>query len=463
MRGPTLALEGQTTGNTFLFGLVEFCVHSVTTCFSHDANKLCVPIGLCFLSALFLLLSCFLLVYQRCTLRRENPGEASTFLYSLLGNMCSTVGAILSSQLHIQVLMGAFAATMDAVSFVSCCCHVLLCWNSKAEKRFRMKRGRRRQHLLAVCVLMVVAGGFLKSRVAHHPPDRPLSERRLLHTTLQGNTEILGYILGLLSFVITCTSRFPTLCRACRGHMLTRAYMISGLLCSLSGALYAAAILLYDTQFEFLLRVLPWLLSAICCATLDLLILVIRWCKRGSRRQLTRFSPDSESLLGGSGILDGTEDNDVMKRQRKQQVKSSSAQTKIKNVQMMTEMGRYMDISVQPARKMCLKEVMSKEDMADLPLNKTMRVIRVNSFCSSDMSDDSSVVSSDLEWDFAEANASWRDPTAKQQEGDELPPQEWPTNPKPINICTCAIIRLPDKTLSSTKEAESLSSASLAK
>lgn len=28
--------------------------------------------------------------------------------------------------------MGAFAAAMDAVSCVSCCCHVLLYWNSKA-------------------------------------------------------------------------------------------------------------------------------------------------------------------------------------------------------------------------------------------------------------------------------------------------------------------------------------------
>lgn len=57
-----------------------------------------------------------------------------------------------------------------------------------------------------------------------------------------------------------------------RGQMLTWANMFSGLICSLAGALYAAAILLYDTQFGFLLRVMPWLLSAICCVTLDLLV-----------------------------------------------------------------------------------------------------------------------------------------------------------------------------------------------
>ncbi|XP_044057038.1 transmembrane protein 44 isoform X2 [Siniperca chuatsi] len=378
--------------NTFVSSLVSFCVDSVVTCFSHDADKLCVPIGLSSLSALLLLLSCFLLVYQRCRYRGVYPGETITFIYSLLGNMCSTIGAILSRQLHIQILMGAFAAAMDAVHFISCCFPVLLCWNSKAERRLRMMRGRRRQHLLAVCVLMVVAGGFLKSRVTHHPADRPLSRRRLLHFTLQDNTEILGYILGLLSFVIACTSRFPALCRACRGQMLTWAYMFSGLLCSLAGALYAAAILLYATQFGFLLRVMPWLLSAICCVTLDLLILVIHWCKRGTRWKLTSFSPDTESLLGGSHIP--TEENAVMKRQRKQQV-HSSAQTKTKHVQKMTEMGRYMDVSVQPVRKICLKEVtLSKEEVEDQPLN---RMVRVDSFCSSDTSYDSSLESSDLE------------------------------------------------------------------
>lgn len=124
--------------DAFLSSLVEFCADSVSTCFSRDANKLCVPIGLSSLSTLFLLLSCFLwvlfffffcfllpafvpaihckslysiqsaltvfrLVYQRCRCRRENPGEILTFLYSLVGNLCGAVGATLARQLHIQV------------------------------------------------------------------------------------------------------------------------------------------------------------------------------------------------------------------------------------------------------------------------------------------------------------------------------------------------------------------------
>ncbi|KAM6938625.1 transmembrane protein 44 [Lycodopsis pacificus] len=425
MGGRTLTLEGQTRGdpNTFPFGLDAFWVDSVTTCFSHNADKRCVPIGLSLLSALLLLLSCFLFVYQRCTFRGENPGGTITFLYSFLGNLCSTIGAILSRQLHIQVLMGAVAAAMDAVSFISCCCHVLLNWNSKAGTRLRMMRGRRRQHVLAVCVLMVVAGGFLKSRVTHFPAVRPLiGRRRLLHAILQDNTEVLGYVLGLLSCVIACTSRFPALCRAYRGQMLTWAYIFSGLLSSLSGALYAAAILLYDTQFGFLLRVLPWLLSAICCVIMDLLILVVHWWRRGATQTLSIFSPDKESLLISSRIV--TEDNAVMKRQGKRHAYSST-KSKTKNIQKMTEMGGYMDVTVQPARK-----VMSKE-LEDRSLNQTVRVIRVDSFCSSDTSCDSSPVSSDLEWDFEEAHSQWIEPTAKQQEGDKHTPNSITSAPVP--------------------------------
>ncbi|XP_076579091.1 transmembrane protein 44 [Chaetodon auriga] len=445
-------MVGRGNPNSFLSSLVDFCVDSFYTCFSYDADKLCVPIGLSSVSALLLLLSCCLLVCQRCRCLRENPGETLTLFYSLLGNMCSTVGAVLSRQLHIQILMGAVAVAMDAVHLISSCFSELLCRNSKAERKLRMMRKRRRQHLLAVCVLMVVAGGFLNSRVG--PADRPVSGRRLLHAALQDNIEILGYILGLLSLVIACTSRLPAVLRAYRGQMLTRACMFSGLLCSLAGVLYAAAILLYDTQFGFLLKVMPWLLSAVCCVTLDVLILVIHWCKRGTRQQLTRCSPDTESLLGGSC----SEDKTVMKSQRKQQV-HSSAQTKTKNAQKMTEVGGYMDVSVHPARKTCLQEVMFREEVEDQPFNGKVRVIRVDSFCSSDTSYDSSLMSSDLEWDFEEAHAQWSEPTAKQQ----FLPQEWPTNPKPFIICTCASPGLSQKTLSGTEVDESVSSASSAK
>ncbi|XP_041862466.1 transmembrane protein 44 isoform X2 [Melanotaenia boesemani] len=459
---------------TFSGGLIKgnsdsFLVFSwddAVTCFTHDAAKLCVPVYLTFLSALLLLLSCLLVLCPRFKFRGEFSGDNIMVFYCFLGNLCSTVGAVLSRQLHLQVFMGAFAAVMDAINSIMCCLPVFLCWNSTAQRKQRMVKRRRRQHLLAVGVLMVVAGGFLKSRITDPPVMKPASERRLLRVLLQvsswsplmENNEILGYILGLLSLVIACTSRFPALCRARRGQKLSRAYIFSRLLCSLSGALYTAAILLCGTRFEFLMRVMPWLLSSIGCIYLDLLILVITWCKRGNGQRSMRFSPDTESLLGGPDVHG--DDPVVIKRQIKKQIPSSAQakystfSSKTKNVQKMTEMGHYMDVSVQPARKQkSLKEVtLSADGAEDRPLQKMVRVIRVDSLCSSDTSYDSSPISSDLEWDFGAAVSQWSKPATKPQEGDEFPLQDWPTNPKPLSIC----MQPPQKTLSAADECGSV-------
>ncbi|XP_061593149.1 transmembrane protein 44 [Cololabis saira] len=463
-------MKGNTTfandADYFLSSLLVFWVDSVTTCFSHGADTLCVPVGITILSALLMLLSCLLVVYQRCTFRGESSGWSLMVLYCVLGSLCSTVGAIMSRQPHIQVFMSAFTVATDSLNCILCCFPVLLCWNSKAQRRLRMAKRRRRQHLLAVGVLMVVAGGFLKSRVDDPAAFRPIKGRKLLRVPLQSsvwspvmdNGDILGYALGLLSFVISCTSRFPALCRARRGQKLVQVHFFSRLLCSLSGGLYTAAILLSDTEFWFLLKVMPWLLSSAGCATLDLLILVIHLWKRRARQQLKLFSPDTESLLGGSGAH--KDDTTVMKQQKKLQ-KPSSAQTKYstftsktKNVQKTAEMGHYMDVSVHPSRKhKALKEVtLSKEGLAEGLLCKKMRVIRVDSLCSSDTSYDSSPVSSDLEWDFGAAISQWSKPGAKPQEKDEFPLQDWPTNPKPFNICTCSTTEPSQKTLHAAEE-----------
>ena len=62
-----------------------------------------------------------------------------------------------------------------------------------------------------------------------------------------------------------------------------------------------------------------------------------------------------------------------------------------------------------------------------------------------------------FQWDFEEAHGQWREPKAKQQEGDEFSLQEWSANPKPFNIGTCAVSGLPQNTLSVSEEGESVS------
>ncbi|XP_041694462.2 transmembrane protein 44 isoform X1 [Coregonus clupeaformis] len=433
--------NGQSRAENLSFDLTSWWRPDIiSTCFSNRQN-VCISTGLSCLSVLLLIISCFMLVCLRCRVRGRDSGkEAACALYSFFGNLCSTVGAFLSNQLALQVIMGGFMAAVEVINFISIIFPICLCWNTRAEKRLRMMKRRRRQNFMAVSLLLMVGGwSYLTSRTSHGLVDRPLTGRRLLLTDLlHDRTEVLGYILGLLSFVIAWTSKFPALSRARRGER-SRAHVSSGLLCSLAGALYTSAILLYDTQYEFVLRAMPWLLASTCCAAMDLAIVVLSWCRKGTTEQQPgRGSPDTESLLGGSSPP--TQHNPSGKPPKKHSLDLNGAPLCVlsnKNNLKLADMGHYMDVNIQPVRKVCLKEVtLSREEgvSESHPLRRTVRVVRVD-----DTFSDSSSLSSDLEWDFEDSNAQWNKLPKEQEKVDEFPLQEWPKNPrpKPTGVCSC--------------------------
>nr|XP_057929683.1 transmembrane protein 44 isoform X2 [Doryrhamphus excisus] len=419
---------------SFPWSLLAFCSTS-TTCFTanNPTGQNCTSIWLVSFSALLLLLSCMQLTCQRCKHHGGRPAQTVITVYCFLGNICGFTGAVLSKQLHIQVLMGLVSSSVDAVIFFSCCLPLCLCRDLHAERRRRMIRRRRRLHLLAVCLLTTLTGAFLKSGVLDNPADSLIRGRRLLDVSLQDTTEILGYILGLLSFIITSTSRFPALCGLNKGKMLPGADVFSAALSSLAAALYAAAILHYHTGISFLLGVLPWLLAAVCGASLDFLIVVQHLRNVGTSGHPVGFSPEMESLL-----VDSSRNHPVMGT--RQHAAPPSAHGKGKKLHL-TEMGRYMDVS----RKLCPQEVIVSGEVAhDQAPSRTVPMVRLRG---SDTSCDSSLVSFDLEWDFEERNPQWSGAQAKQ-DGDEFPLQEWPSNPKPFSVGTYASCALPQNRVS---------------
>ncbi|XP_054646690.1 transmembrane protein 44 isoform X2 [Dunckerocampus dactyliophorus] len=400
------------------WSLLAFCSSS-TTCFtaSSPSEQSCTSIRLVSFSALLLFLSCIQLTCQRCKHLGGRPAQTLMTVYCFLGSICGFTGAVLSRQLHIQVLRELVSAFVGGVNIFSCCLPLCLFRDLHAERRRRMVRRRRRRHLLAVCLLTALTGAVLKSGVLGSPEDSLIRGRKLLYVTLQDNTEILGYILGLLSFVITSTSRFPALSRVNKGKMRPGVDIFSAALCSLAGALYAAAILHYRTGLSFLLRVLPWLLAAVCGASLDFLIVVLHLCNVGTRQPPISFSPEMESLLA-----DSSENNAVMVTH--EHAAPSSAHGKDKKLHL-TEMGRYMDVSIHATRQLCPKKVtVSGEVVHDQARSRTVPM-----------------------WDFEEGNARWSEAQAKQG-GDEFPLQEWPSNPKPFSVGTYASCALPQNRVS---------------
>uniref|UniRef100_A0A3B5PR65 Transmembrane protein 44 n=1 Tax=Xiphophorus maculatus TaxID=8083 RepID=A0A3B5PR65_XIPMA len=234
MDGGVSTAEDELRGSSdhFLTSLGAFWLHSVASCGSPDAAHLCVPAGLTLLSAVLLLLSSLLF-------------KEAEMAINFLGNLCSTVGAVL---FHFKIHFKIYSFKIYLITIL---------WCSPAERRLRVVKRRRRQHFLAVGVLMVLRSLVCEAQM-----------QIILLIIPKDSKEILGYILGLLASVIAWTSRFPALCRA----NLTQTFIVSGVLCSVSGALYTAAILLHDVRFRFLIRVMPWLLSSIGCVILDLLV-----------------------------------------------------------------------------------------------------------------------------------------------------------------------------------------------
>jgi len=64
-----------------------------------------------------------------------------------------------------------------------------------------------------------------------------------------------------------------------RGEQGSAVQVSSRVLSSVAGALYGSAILLYDTELRSVIRAMPWILSAISCAVLDLSVSFDMYCE----------------------------------------------------------------------------------------------------------------------------------------------------------------------------------------
>ncbi|KAJ8374325.1 hypothetical protein SKAU_G00049050 [Synaphobranchus kaupii] len=394
----------------------------VSSCLANE--KVCISVGLCGLSALFWVIACLLLVCKRCRTKDRNVGDTpASALYCFIGNLSSTVGAFLSNQLVIQVYMAALLAALDVLRFIFI---IVPCWG-RTERRMKMMRKRRRQNIFALSLPLFLGLGFytchgLNPRQGDSAPFR----RRLLSLVLQDNSEILGYALGLLSLVIGWTSKFPSVIKAHREKMTSAAHVSFGMLCVLANVLYGSAILVYDTRPKSVLRALPWLLNSFGCAAFDVVILGLSCFRKHRGRDTPQpWDPtDTQSLLGSSLPKTHNQKHPGSNGTSLQKLRSKTC------LQKTAEIGRYMDINIQPVQpvpKVFLKEVkISREGQTgSLPQRRTVRGVREEDPSSSDTSTASSSLNPELEWDFEEANAHWNKVQKPQKRPEAFPLQDW--------------------------------------
>ncbi|XP_053491056.1 transmembrane protein 44 isoform X2 [Ictalurus furcatus] len=321
--------------------------------------------------------------------------------------------------------MASIMASLDVVLFISVT--LPLCWwyHSTTGRRVRMLSRRRRQNVLMVCLLFGTGGcvyADIRVRYTQAVFHGPPTSRKLLNVVVHDQTELLGYVLGLLYFAISWTSRIPFFLKANRGEMSNSTHVSSRSFSALAGALYASAILLYDPRLESVVKALPWILSGACCAILDFFILLLSCYRICYKCQSAgTLDSDTESLLGRfhrvtSGLYHSPKDKNARKH-----ISSWKSSSK------MPEMEPYRNTKVQPIRTVCLKEVtLTREDSADSqPLKGSVKVVRVDERYSSGSATDSSCLSSELEWDFEETPPQWSSQNGDGQKTDAFPLQEW--------------------------------------
>uniref|UniRef100_A0A672KUD0 Transmembrane protein 44 n=1 Tax=Sinocyclocheilus grahami TaxID=75366 RepID=A0A672KUD0_SINGR len=288
--------------------------------------------------------------------------------------------------------------------------------------KMRIVFRRRRQNFLVVSLLYVMGGSVYLGLPVHSSPVMVSpTMRRPLGMFL--NRRNLGYMLGLLSFAISWTAKFPFILKANRGEQNSAVQVSSRVLSSVAGSLYI-------------------------CNQSNIVVLI---CYRSNHKRPSVWSLDSdtESLLGDSSVT-GQLCNNNVECCRMKHLSARGISPKG------TDMGLYMDVNIQPIRKVCLSQGghISRDGSSEsLPLKRTVRVVRVDEQCSSGTSTDSSSIGSELEWDFGETKSQWipvEEAPEDLQKAEAFPLQEWPesTGRPGSHVCFCNRAQLAEKLVS---------------
>lgn len=397
------------------------------TCFAEE--KICVSFGLWLLSCLFWFTSFSLHFYLRC--KQKSSYEESVFcsIYGFFGSMCNTIGALLSKQLTIQIITGAYMALSEVIHFVLT---LFPACNSSYRVRLRRQIARRKhKHILsALSLSMFISLGYCYSLVENDLPSSVLPythQRRLLGTMLQENTDVLGFTLGIIAVLVSWTVRVPIISRVCKGLVFPAIRVWAVLFSALASLMYAAAILSHDRRPEYFVRAIPWFLLSMGAAALDVAVMFLSCIMKNKLIQQIGFVSDATLDEESCELL-------AQEEQRAQEANvihdtttdaQNSSWTPLNMVpnrclKSKLSLGRYVRLSVEQVQENDIGAVRlpgdgqtnpgrnnHKEPLCylDLPVYPPPRVIHSTSFPSS--SSDASSNNTDLEWDFEDLDQNW--------------------------------------------------------
>ncbi|XP_059019086.1 transmembrane protein 44 isoform X1 [Mustela lutreola] len=320
-------------------------------CFAR--HRVCISFGLWICSSSCWIAAHTLLLYLRCAKKSGQDQSVLCVACCLLTSLCDTIGAILARQLTIQVFTGAYLATADLVNFVFILFPICGCqWKSRRGRgsQERTRRQRLRASVFALALPLSLGPGWVlwATTPKASGPIRG-SQRRLLESLLQDNTEVLGYLLGGIAVFGSWASRIPPLSRICQGKAFPSIHLWTRLLSALAGLLYASAIVAHDRRPEYLLRATPWFLTSLGRAALDLSIIFLSWVMKSKMRRALGFAPEARESPDTQALLTCAE-----KEEESQENSDWVPLTTLppcKSLRTMAAISRYLELTIEPVQQ----------------------------------------------------------------------------------------------------------------
>ncbi|CAM5137535.1 unnamed protein product [Eretmochelys imbricata] len=392
----------------------------LAACLARD--RACGAAALGSLAALLWMAAHGLLFRARC--RRKGWQEASVLciIYSFVGSMCNTIGALLAKQLTIQVFTGAYMVAVDIIHFLLTLFPVCASNPRPAPDLPGRRKRRRRQvrsSLLALALPLCMGTGWygLAMAASSCPEEFHGAQRRLLGTVLQENTEVLGFALGMLAALIAFTARIPALSGACRGRLSPATQLWASVPSALASVLYAAAIVTYDQRPAYFVRAMPWLLLALGSAALDVAIACLSCLVKSQMSWLDLGAEATETPDTWALLAQAEEEEEEPKGAEEEKAPNWLQLSTFPAPPALREgaaVGRRLDLTieqVQPAGRGAVRlPGDGQTSAADPALPKPPAyppVQVIHAKLSPSSSSVVSSISSELEWDFEDMNLQW--------------------------------------------------------
>ncbi|KAM3932099.1 transmembrane protein 44 [Leptodactylus fuscus] len=396
------------------------------TCFAEE--KICVSFLLWLLSCLFWITSFSLHSYLRC--KRKSSYEESVFwsVYGFFGSMCNTIGALLSKQLTIQIITGAYLALSNVINFVLTLFPACTSSSRTRLKQRNAKRKQKRKSVLSTLSLsLLICLGCYYSLVENDLSNFELPHaprRRLLGTMLQENTDVVGFTLGIIAVLVSWTVRVPVITRVCKGLMFPVIRVWAVLFSALASFMYAAAVVSHDRRPEYFVRAIPWFLISMGAAALDIALIFLSCIMKNKLMKQMGLVLDATLDEESSELLPPKIRKAEKANVFRHTTSEASSWTPLNMVpnrclSSKVSLGRYVRLSVEQVQENDIGAVRLPGDgqtnpgrinykeplcYLDLPVYPPPDIIHPSNSPSS--SSDASYTT-DLEWDFEDLDENW--------------------------------------------------------